>query len=527
MRSTIRTDSCQVENAIQIAWDPRSDPTLKGQALDFVNQLRLESQAWSVCLPLATRQPPASEVVRHFALEIVNNAIREKSIDQQGMLWVKEKTLEYIRAAYREGAAQQDPVTIENKFTQTITYLFTVLYAEEWQGLFDDLMALSATPAGTRFYLKTLGSIHDEIADVMVSRSRAEQQRDNELKDLVRDRDVQKIAASWQQIMQWHRSSDQRVLEQCLVVVGKWSGWTDLSLIINDSLLSLLSDLVSAGLSSSDGGAVKLRDTALTAFTEILSKKMKAAEKLQLIEMMNVQTIVTRLAESRSLQELRFTSDYDTDLAEVVAKLVNNTIDDMVSIIEAADPGDPVVSRANTLLEAFLPLMLRFFSDEYDEICSSVIPCLTDLLTLFRKKGGGGIQYSATLPPILQAIIGKMKYDETSDWGNEQAQTDEAEFAELRKRLQNLQQAVAAVDEVLYMSTINGIVLTTFASFQEKGSQVDWRDMDLALHEMYLFGHLALRNGALYNKHKPTSAASETLVEMVIKLVDSSKHHLT
>ena len=503
---------------------------MKAQAFDFINQLRTEPQAWLVCLPLATRQPRASEVVRLFALEIVNNAIQTRKIDPSGLLWIKDQIWQYLQGLYVSGAASQDPFTIENKLTQTVTCLFTSLYATQWTSLLDDLLSLMAKqPAmtglnvdGTRFYLKTLASIHDEIADVMVSRSREEQQRDNDLKDLVRDRDVTKLTRSWQEILAHHKGGDGLVIEHCLAVIGRWASWTDLSLIIDDTLLNLMFELVSSGLTNRDAQSARLRDVALNTYMDVLGKKMKPPEKLQLIEAMNVRAVVAELAGSAPLQAKRFTSDYDTDLAELVGKMVNNTVDDIVNILESTSPQDPILLSANQQLKSFLPFTLRFFSDEYDEICSSVIPCLTNLLTFFRKRAGADSEYSTMLPSILLAIVQKMKYDETSEWGNENAETDEAEFAELRKRLQILQQAVAAVDETLYINTISDVVGASFANFQERKGQVDWRDIDLALHEMFLFGQLAIKNGGLYSKTKPVSMAAERLIAMMVKLVESN-----
>src|SRR5687767_13195895 len=103
--------------------------------------------------------------------------------------------------------------------------------------------------------------------------------------------------------------------------------------------------------------------------------------------------------------------------------------------------------------------------------------------TLFRSKLGQLPQeYSAMLAPILDAIIRKMRYDETSSWGNEDEQTDEAEFQDLRRKLQNLQRTIAAIDQSLYMNMISNLVATTFQSLQQQGSDMDWRDLDLALH---------------------------------------------
>jgi exportin-T len=196
---------------------------------------------------------------------------------------------------------------------------------------------------------------------------------------------------------------------------------------------------------------------------------------------------------------------------------------DIVKGLEDSSANATTRTRADQLLQTFLPLLLRFFSDEYDEICSTVIPSLTDLLTLFRKAQPLPVEYTVMLSPILNAIIMKMRYDETSSWGNEDAQTDEAEFQELRKRLQVLQKTVAVVDQSLYMEILTTVVENTFQNLDQQGSQMDWRDLDLALHEMYLFGELAVPNGGLIGKSHPSTIATERLVAMMTKMVESGK----
>lgn len=523
-----------MENAINIAFSPRAEQNLKSQAFDFLNQVRSEPQAWQVCLAIAIREPRASEVARHVALDVVNEAIRGLQIQEPGLLFIKDSLLTYTRSIYgvADSNVQQDPITVQNKITQTLTYLFTRLYTSQWQTFFSDFLTLTSSNSspvpdnslGTSLYLKILISVHDEIADVIVQRSSEEQARDNNLKDVVRQRDAQKIAQSWQEIILQWKARDVKIIEQCLSAVGRWASWTDLSLIINDTLLGLLFECISSPPAAGQGGqGTKLRDASLNTFIEILSKKMRPSDKLELIQVLRIKDVVAELIASPPLHDLRPTSNYDTDLAEIVAKLVNNTVIDVVNALENASDADAVLPRANEQLNVFLPFVLRFFSDEYDEICSSVIPSLTDLLTYFRKRSKGSPEYAAILPPILRAIIAKMKYDETSSWGNEDAQTDEAEFQELRKRLQVLQQAVAAVDEPLYIDTIFTMINTSLENFQNQRGQVDWREIDLALHEMFLFGELAVKNGGLYSKTKPVSPAAERLIGMMLKLVESGK----
>lgn len=522
----------QVENAIQIAWNPHSAIDIKQQAIDFVNQLRADSRSWTVCLPLVIRRPATSEIVQHTAIDVVNNAIQSNLVTEQDLVSIRDSYMGYVQRAYgtkQDGA--QDSVNILNKFVQGLTYLFTKLYANGWITFFDDLLAMTIlntsasadqdTIRGTKFYLKVVNSIHDEIADLLMAKSSEEQQRDTALKDLIRDRDVQKVVTAWQSFLSQLNGQHPILLELCLAGIGRWASWIDLGLIVNDVFLNLLFGYVMKGLSDTNKEAAGLRDNSLLTYTEILSKKMRPADKLSLIEVLKVGELVAGLTNSNLLRDMRFTSTYDTDFVEIVAKLVNATVMDIVIILGDTTGNDALRARADQHLKTFTPYMLRFFSDEYDEICSIMIPCVTELMTYFRKKPADNPVYKLMLPSILQAIMNKMKYDETSEWGQEDHQTDEAEFQELRKRLQNLQQAVAVVDETLYIETISDMVGDCFESFRTNRNDVHWRDLDLALHEMFLFGQLAVKNGNIYSKSKPISPAAERLIAMMFKLIDT------
>ena len=313
--------------------------------------------------------------------------------------------------------------------------------------------------------------------------------------------------------------------------MAKWVSWIDVNLVLDGPVQAALLELAGQqGNFNHDSKEAKVREAAIDTFTETAGKKMGATDKISLIIYLNLETIVGQLISSPALSDMRTTPQYDTDLAETVAKLVNNMMYDTVKVLETENVEPETTQKASELLQTFVPYLLRFFADEYDEVCSAVIPSLTDLLTMLRKnvkqKGVAPSQYSQMLQPILDAIIQKMKYDETALWGNEDEGTDEAEFLDLRKRLHVLQQTVAAVDEELYMNTLMRVVATTFARL-DSNDKPNWRDLDLAMHEMYLFGELALRNSGMYAKSKPSSVASQHLLEMMSKMVESglANHH--
>ncbi|KAK2935489.1 hypothetical protein FoTM2_003432 [Fusarium oxysporum f. sp. vasinfectum] len=445
----------QVENAVGILSNPTSDQSLKEQAFEYLNQLRNDPSGWQACTTLFARTPQTSEVVRMVCLEVVNYAVHTQGLDQASLAFLKDTLLQYCRQTYGPNAQQEaDPYHLQNKLTQTLTYLFVFLYQDGWQSFLDDQLELTGLSTNTDnvpgvvFYLRTLGSIHDEIADMLLSRQSNEAKRNTELKDQLRAQDMHKVSESWKQLLTRYSNND-TVVELVLKVLGKWVSWMDISLVISQDMLGLLLPVV--GRPSTDVQD-KVRDTAIDTLNEICGKKMRSADKMEMISFINLREIVEQLVASPPLSEYKGTSRYDTDLAEAVAKLVNTVLSDIVRALEDNQISDDTRARANQHLQGFLPFLLRFFSDEYDE---------------------------------------------------------------------NLQKSIAAIDQPLYMDMLSNLVATTFQTLDQQGSQMDWRDLDLALYEMYLFGELALPNQGLGTKNQPSTEASERLVVMMQKMVES------
>ena len=101
-----------------------------------------------------------------------------------------------------------EPAFIRNKLGQTFSYLFVLTYAESWTSFFDDIFVLMGisdnsnnpqigNPLAVDMYLRVLRSIHEEIGDNLIARPKIITDRNNVLKDLIRQRSVEKIAASW------------------------------------------------------------------------------------------------------------------------------------------------------------------------------------------------------------------------------------------------------------------------------------------------------------------------------------------
>ena len=510
---------------------------MKVQASDFLTQVRQDSTAWQGCLTLFAQDPPKDDVIRLVCLDIVNYALQNHNLPAHVYVVVKDTLMSYVQAHYGTGQGRPDNAAIQNKMTQTITLLFTAVYAAGWESMFGDFHSLSSNDAtresgnvaGTILYLRVLGSVHDEIADQLLNRTAAEQKRNTDLRDLMRERDLNDIAGYWQMLLSRWQQTDLGVVEMCLKNISRYVSWIDISLVVNKSIIGNVLEIAGQqNITAADSVESRARAAAIDTFTEIVAKKMKPADKIELIQTLQLADVVRQLISSPALSELQLTSNYDTDFAETVAKLVNNVVFDIVNALSAEPNNKELSAKAESLLEQFIPYMLRFFTDQYDEICCTIIPSLSELLTYFRKNAKANTSlpqvYHKYIVPILQAIIVKMKYDETSTWGEEDDQTDEAEFQDLRKRLYVLQQIIAGIDEPLFLNTLTEVVCGTVRSLKNNVESSNWRDVELALYELNLAGDLGLKSGTLYQKGALYCSASDAIVKLLTEVLSCGKH---
>jgi exportin-T len=517
-------DPNQVESAILAAFSHTTDSSLRIQALNAVGTLRADPEAWKTCLDIALRTPKAPDQVRHICLEIVGAAIqRHIRQDAQSLSYIQYQLQSYIQQHYASSDGQVDTPHIQNKITQVLTYLFQFVYLTQWRTFFDDFIAmadLDAEPSRTSaiiFFLRVLGSIHDEIADNLISKDSQIFKEHTVLKDAIRDNDFPKIAQFWDRLLSKWRVVDSNAVEITLRTISRWVSWTEITLIVIPSILQSLFSMASG----EEPATPKIREAAIEAFTEIAGKKMVPERKLELIHALRLPEVVSALVESPSLLTARDTPEYDVDFAEAVAKLVNLTTRDLVIILNSnTDP--ETKQKGDATLSLFVPHLLRFFTDEYDEVCSTVIDGLAELLTFYKKRVADS---SATPDPellrsILRAIIQKMEFDETAAWGGDDEE-DEAEFSDLRKKLSVLQQQVAAIDENLFLTTNVKLVTDTFQRVG-KQEQVEWRLVELSLHELYLFGDYLTKK-----REKEKGPAGHGLDAMMSELLNSSKYHLS
>lgn len=426
---------------------------------------------------------------------------------------------------------------LRNKLAQTIAFVFILSYESIWPTFisdFQELLASSESPIGNSaavdMYLRVLQVIHEEIGDNLIMREQAITKRNNTIKDLIRERDVAMLADSWMKILQFY-SSVQEIMEGALKVIGGWISWIDITLIVNPAYLSLIFNCLQTET---------LRLTACDTLVEIISKKMKPADKMELIGLLDLKNVIAQISSSS-----------DEDFDERVAKLSNVVALELVHIIDGTTSLSSNVplqagqaAQAEQILTDFIPTLSYFLSNEYDDTSSQVFPSLQEYLSFVRKESRQAkakvdisqlqknaarqvinfpsdstfvsAERRAVLNSLLPKIILKMKYDDDATWSSDDDDSDE-EFLEIRARLKLLQDLIASIDMDLY---IDGIVSVVASSF-DPSSVSSWRDVELGLYELSAFSE-SLKNGAIAVVKGVETRASRTLHDLFFKMIESN-----
>lgn len=434
---------------------------------------------------------------------------------------------------------------MRNKLAQTLSYVFILTYESTWSSFFNDFLSLLSTAQGgpvsnakaVDIYLRVLNNIHVEIGDTLILRDADTIKRNNVLKDLIRDRDISKLTDSWQQILVYYSqqqnssSANQRsiseIIDNCLKVIGGWVLWVDITLIVNPSYLNSIFSFF-----QSPDHRLSTCDTIL----EIISKKMKPADKLDLIKLLDLGNISA--------------SSDDPEFEERVAKLCNAVAIEIIHILDGSTSASSKVPVTQDIFESaeaflvnFFPKIIYFLSNEFDDTSCQVLPCISEYLGFVRMQSKQAKdQYDTSqlkrhretgtfldFPPdsqfipatrmeilstLLSQVIRKMKYDPDSDWTGGEDES-ESEFLDIRAKLKVIQDQIASIDMDLYTDGIASVVTSSLSN------PSSWQDAELGLYELSAFSE-SLKNGAISVIKGIESRPSKVLYELFFKMIESN-----
>ncbi|KAI8146411.1 armadillo-type protein [Fennellomyces sp. T-0311] len=503
----------QIEQAVIYALGPQVDPNVKAQANAYCEQVKNAAEGWQVCLQLFMKQPKAVAEARFFALQVLENTLqnRYETLDSNAVEYIRQTMMEYLRREFVENTdSASEENFIRNKAAQSLTLLFAHVYPDVWPSFFKDIMALVQTPSGSShekaadFFLRLCLSIDEEVARLDIPRNREEVVRNTAIKDNMRLGDIQILASFWFELLQEFRTQNPNISQLALKNIGAYVSWMDISLVVNDQVMNALYELL---------GDANLRIAASECLADVVSKGMQPLDKLRMIQMLSLTDTMGRLDRS------------DPEFVEQLARLTNVLGIELCKIYLDGSVQADGKAAAYALIEQAIPFLLEFLGDEYDDTSTAVFAFVNDMLTIFKKQKRAMQAFSQSqiefLGRLLEVIIRKMKYDDETEWGNEEDEPEEeALFAELRKNLKIFADHIATINEELYINYVHSVVMDTLQKYKA-GTNLDWRTVELCLYVLYTYGE-ALPKGAMQFVNPNDASVLTPLGEMVSEVVNSN-----
>lgn len=484
----------QIQQAVEIALLGTSDPALKNQAITFINEVKQTEQGYKTCVDLlldTSNNGSLNDGLKFFIFQVIDENIDRLS--QEQLFNLDASLFKYLENVLLKNDQQvgQEPVYLKNKFADILARLFCHVYVLLDTNFLSNLLVSvqSKNLASVDYYLRVLIAIHFEIGDKLISRADGAQERNNRLKDLIRDRDMAALVASWKSILVEFK--DPVIADNTLKVIGYYIDWMEITLFIQKDFL----DDIYRFLYNDD-----LRIQACLTIIEILSKKMKPANKLQLINLMDLASVVGSL------------DNVDLDFIENLAKLSNQIGLELALVLEN-EPS--LILEINAHFVKLWPTVLDFLGNEYDDVSQQVFPFILQYLFVTRKVTA--LASEEILSALLKKIIEKMKYDDDT-FGVE----DDEQFDEIRQKLKTFQDTIAGIHPAMYLEIVPAIISQSIFSALSLPGLSEWVSIELGLYELGNFAD-SLKNN-LINLPKSeilTSKPYQSVQDFLIKIIDN------
>ncbi|KAJ3174228.1 pre-tRNA nuclear export protein [Geranomyces variabilis] len=500
-----------LERATAVLYDQHANPALHAQATAFCTEIQNSPEGWQICLKLFVREPPSTDIARFFCLQTLEDLLRRRyaTLGSNQRIFLRQTLWSYLTQQMNPA----EKVFIRNKFVQAVVLLFANQYPSEWPSFFDDLLSLIRGQASAErqalmvdSFLRISHAIDDEVANQMIARDPKETARNTLIKDAMRETANVQLTETWREVLMSSYQSSAETADACLRLFARYVSWIDINLVVSESFIAALYQFL---------GQESLRSAACDCLTEIVGKGMLPLDKLNLVQALNVTSVLEGL------------DSEDLDFSEQVGRLINVFGLELCQIWDATAANPEARDASFALLQQVFPFLVKYLGSETDEASTNLFPFLqaytTVLKSYIRIKGEDSIhQFKDNILALLRTIILKMKYDEDANhaFGDAAGPTD-AEFIEMRKNLKKHFDAVGAIDKSLFVSFITSVVSDTFDKYSSEPSSVSWSDAELALHLVYICGE-SIQGPGQFSTGEGASLALAPLGQMISKMITSN-----
>ena len=230
--------------------------------------------------------------------------------------------------------------------------------------------------------------------------------KDAQLRDMIRARDQQPLAASifeaLTEMLATLETAQPRpdLVDMAVRTVVDYVGWLDINLMITPATVNLIFRCMQ--LPATSPALARIRVTATEALVETVSRGMPAADKLELVRALDLRNILETLQTATAAMDL--TSEANVAFRTQVARLLNATGVELAKLCEDAAAADEVKAAALAYADDLLPLTLRFLDDASTVTVAATAPFPTAIMSLYKKdKKAANQAQSSTSEGFLAA----------------------------------------------------------------------------------------------------------------------------
>lgn len=451
----------ELETAVLLCLNPVADKNLRERALQYCQNLRQSQDGWAFVLQrLSTHMRPE---VAFWCLQVIHETLSDQSrypasFSNDQVVAIRAKLLEYFsHVVYPEkfinGTAQGMPHAtpvpfpsfLLNKLAQILVSVIAADFPHVWPNAFQDTVLPLVSPnqaseSSTVMFFRILRALDEDVTSIRATQiSETARKTSIRVKDAMRDNCVTALISRCADLI-----SSPRYVSLAFDVISRYVEWMDIGLIVQDKIISpMYATIASASVINS-------RPAAAVALRAIMTKRMDAASKVELMNSLQIETLLRSIPVNIVCadEEELGNSELGHQSGQVeVAALVNTTIVVALEVLkEATKNGTPVENGAEVaatssrIAQVALPVALRFLNENTDEGTSSqTLQCVTAYVNIFSRvtrcnKNGTTGEGIAAMIAILKVVEERALFGKEFDPDDDKSE-DQRSFFDLRRVL--------------------------------------------------------------------------------------------
>eukprot|EP00892_Ulva_mutabilis_P003832 jgi/Ulvmu1/1820/UM119_0038.1 len=487
----------------EMSASPSTLPPVQDEAEAFLAARKLQDNHFEQCLLLFENTDKPE--VQFWCLKSILEVLVSTGFGSSTGLDMAVMKATVAKWSFADHAtALSAPAFVQNKIAQLLAALAAELYPDDWPTLFSDMLAAAGRDtARATMFARVLLALDEDVISLDIPRSEAGSRRSMAFKDAMRDHDVSAVVAACTRLVAAHYATSPPTARALLSALQRYVDWVDISLIVTPGFMALLRQLLQE--------PSQLQGAASATLSAILSKRMEAQPKLQLIQQMYVAPVAAQwevIANS--------SGEWDEDVAEHLASFLNvlacETIESLKRIenqfismkalgidVDGGASADASASIAagQQVLEQLMSPVLRTLLHECSGIRLACMPFLTAHLSRVRnackRQGGVDPTVQPQLLRIMEALAVAMRYPADSCVSAAQpssqeaavmSEEEEAMIDEQRQELTTLLRNMAKIVPDAALSPVHQLLVSLTA----EDARPRWQDVEVAVAMLYELG---------------------------------------